>query len=468
MSKEYSETNIPYGGNLKKAMIARDRPAIRFIMARRKPVLNTEEKTCCIICLDTFNGGRRKRIDCPKCSKGCCEQCFRRHLLESSSTQPECANCVHNFSLEFVADVTPKNFHNVLYRQKRAKDRLSQERSLLPATQILLIDERERKQRDEQVWELTDEARYLRHRLNEIRKEIHELHRRVHAPDDSKKKERNVFIMGCPMSNCRGFLSQAWKCGTCGTHICSKCRTAKESQRDDNHICEKGDIATASLLAKETKSCPSCAVPIYKIAGCDQMWCTECKTPFSWRTGRMVTGVIHNPHFYQWQRNQNGGNAPRRGERYDCGGLPWVRTLRLIMKERSYQFKMWEDCHRSIGHVQQVIMPRYPQQVGIEDHGDLRLKFLLKDISEGQWLEHLQRRQKRTEKNQEVYNVLDMYTVTLTGIFQMFATNDNYDLAGEAHALREYVNKQLQGISHRYNNVVPYLAKKDWSVVFCR
>ena len=99
------------------------------------------------------------------------------------------------------------------------------------------------------------------------------------------------------------------------------------------------DVATAKLLAKETKSCPQCAIPIFKISGCDQMWCTECQTPFSWKTGQKVSGVIHNPHFYQWQRQQNSGNAPRRpGTRYDCGGLPWVRTIRHILKTRKIMF----------------------------------------------------------------------------------------------------------------------------------
>ena len=467
MTEEYSENNIPYGGNLREAMAAQDRRAIRFLLTR-KPVKKVTTKAAkeipsCIICLDSFNTGKRKRVDCPKCSKGCCEKCFRRNLLESSSTQPECAGCGHNFSLEFVANVTPKSFHNGEYRHKRAKDCLSQERSLLPATQLRLIDEREMKKRDDQIWELNDEARYLRHRLNEIRNEIRELAMRI-RPTGEGKKERNVFTMGCPVSECRGFLSQAWKCGTCGTHICSKCRVPKESQRDENHVCQESDLATANLLSKETKSCPSCAVPIYKIEGCDQMWCTECKTPFSWKTGQIVTGVIHNPHFYQWQRDQNGGHAPRRGERYDCGGLPWVRTLRHIMKERGYKFQQWEECHRSIAHMRGVIMPRYPQQVGIEDHGDLRLQFLLKNINEEEWVRHLQRRQKRTEKNQEIYNVLDMYAVTLTGIFQMFATQDKYELAEEAHALREYVNNQLRKIGRRYGNVVPNL-KKDWSFI---
>lgn len=49
-----------------------------------------------------------------------------------------------------------------------------------------------------------------------------------------------------------------------------------------------------------TRPCPTCFVPIYKISGCDQMFCTECHAKFSWRTGKVVKGLFHNPHFFEW------------------------------------------------------------------------------------------------------------------------------------------------------------------------
>ena len=466
MTTIYNEDNIPYDGDLQKAMAAQDRPAIRFLL-QRKPVVNTlpnskKKNKVCIICMEKFNKGRRSCIECPNCSKGCCQTCFRRHLLTSSSTEPECANCQHKFSLEFVASHTPKVFHNSEYRTKRARDLMSRERSLLPDTQLLVIDAMERRKREEQICELMDEAKYLRERLREIRTEIINLEARTREGTQDKT-ERKKFVMGCPVEDCRGFLSQSWKCGTCATHVCSKCRVPKLCKNDETHVCKKEDIATAEMLSKDTKPCPSCAIPIFKISGCDQMWCVECHTPFSWNTGRLVSGVIHNPHFYQYQRSQNGGVAPRRGgDRYNCGGLPWVRAVREVIQQRGYHFPTWYDCHRSIGHIRAVVLPRYPARLDMEDNSDLRIKFLLKDIDEHEWLHHLQRRQKKIEKNQEVHNILDMYLVTLTDLFQRFMFQE-LNLLSEANTLREYVNTELKKVSGRYSNVVPII-NQDWEI----
>jgi hypothetical protein len=479
MSKKYSKDNIPYEGDLQKAMAAQDREAIRFLMtikskskSKGKSKAKKKDNTECIICFDKFNKSRRSKIECPSCREGCCQICFRKHLLSSSSTDPECVSCNHKLTLEFVSESTPKVFHNSEYRKKRANDLLSRERSLLPATQELVIEHIKKEKRNEKINKLRDEAAMLKNKIKEINKNIERLLEENQLSEYNKKKERKKFIMGCSVPDCRGFLSQNWKCGICNTYICSTCRVPKE----DNHVCNDNDIATAKMLSEETKPCPSCAVPIFKIMGCDQMWCTNCNTPFCWKTGRLVTGVIHNPHFYEWQRENNGGVAPRRnGElRYNCGGLPSPYRLAVTIRNRNnhknrFFSSGWEDCHRSVGHVTDLVLPRYPAQLDIEDHSDLRIKFLLKEISEKEWISHLQRRQKKVEKNQEIHNVLNMYVVTLTDIFQRFMET-HFDILKEINAVRDYVNNQLRKISKRYNNSVPFIQKSnglnDWEIAF--
>jgi len=85
---------------------------------------------------------------------------------------------------------------------------------------------------------------------------------------------------------------------------------------------------------------------------------------------------------------------------------------------------------------------------------------LLKDINEKEWGDVLRRRQKKVEKDQEIHNILEMYSVTMTDIFQRFVRGD-LDIHGQAHVLRDYVNDNLQKISLRYNNLVPQI-NEDW------
>ena len=122
MSHNYKKHNVPYDGDVKKAIKAKDYKAIKIIRMYLKNNPEGETKTnkrkektkhpVCIVCLERFNSGNRKKIDCPNCVKGCCTGCLRKCLLASSLSTPECPECAHKFSLEFVADNTPKIFHN--------------------------------------------------------------------------------------------------------------------------------------------------------------------------------------------------------------------------------------------------------------------------------------------------------------------------------------------------------------------
>jgi len=139
--------------------------------------------------------------------------------------------------------------------------------------------------------------------------------------------DKPKFVKACPSEDCRGFLNDKFDCGLCKTQFCDKCHGKKE----DQHICNKDDVATVSFMAKDTKPCPKCGEGIYKIDGCDQMWCPCCHTAFSWRTGNVETN-IHNPHYYEYVRKTGGGQAPR-----NQGDVPCGRVLDHHLTNRFHQ-----------------------------------------------------------------------------------------------------------------------------------
>jgi hypothetical protein len=119
--------------------------------------------------------------------------------------------------------------------------------------------------------------------------------------EDPKKKEieRAKFVRRCTFEGCKGFLSSVWKCGLCSNWVCPECFEVKGTDKDVAHECKPDMLETAKLIKKDTKPCPSCGEMIMKTEGCDQMWCIECHSAFSWKTGRLETGNVHNPHFFE-------------------------------------------------------------------------------------------------------------------------------------------------------------------------
>ena len=144
-----------------------------------------------------------------------------------------------------------------------------------------------------------------------------------HANDavDNRTKEKKRFIMPCPSEECRGFLSNQYKCELCSIHACPKCLECIGTDKNADHTCNEDNVKSAEMIRKETRPCPSCGTRIYKIDGCDQMWCVECHTAFSWNTGNIDNGRVHNPHFYEHRRNQNNGIIARAPGDVLCGGL---------------------------------------------------------------------------------------------------------------------------------------------------
>jgi hypothetical protein len=169
-------------------------------------------------------------------------------------------------------------------------------------------------------------------KVGEHRAEISKLYMeydRIRRDMDNKgASESRKFVMQCQNDGCRGMLTTQYKCDICTKFTCPKCFLPIEGEKAD-HVCKQEDIDTVEELRKNTRPCPNCGLRISKIDGCDQMWCIECKTAFSWSKGTVEKGVIHNPHYYQWMR-QNGG-VPRNPNEHNEGcGNDFVNSSRRI------------------------------------------------------------------------------------------------------------------------------------------
>jgi len=296
--------------------------------SKMSSLANTE----CPICCEKYTKIARPKIECPSCNLEACKSCVKRYLLDQKT--PKCMKCNVEWGDDFCNKILGSwmrgefrgHMKGLLFDMEKA--RFPETMPEVERTVTIRKIEKDKIAMTCEIEKLHREIYKLKANREKLIREQNRLHNggEVKSGNDEKK----AFIRACPDNNCNGFLSTQWKCGVCQKWTCSKCfEIIGENKEEANHVCDPNTLATAQMLKKETKPCPSCSASIYKIEGCDQMWCTQCQTPFSWRTGRIVNGTIHNPHYHHWMR-QNGGGIQQPGARL-CGGLPSVQQIRTAL-----------------------------------------------------------------------------------------------------------------------------------------
>jgi hypothetical protein len=424
---------------------------------------STKQKVDCMICTEEVS--QRKMIKCPFCEFEACVDCVDRFLMGIDDDSPRCMNnsCKKIWSLEFLASNFNPSFYNKRYRDRRAQIAIEREKSLLPGTQGLVKQEKKRMKNIKKINNLLDENAMYKELINKNLEKIANLRPLTRVVKNIEQKvEKKVFTRACPVDDCRGFLSTSLKCGICSVFACKDCHMPKASKRDDNHMCDPDLVATVTLLANDTKPCPSCHTPIYKMYGCDQMYCTQCHTAFSWERGIIERGVIHNPHYYESQRAMNGGIAPRNAGDMYCGGIPAIWNVNDSLDYAGVKWELGTNAHILVGHMNNIELPRYPNRLGAQDNSKLRVDYLLNRINEKQWISKLKTHMKKQEKNSEFHMIIAMFTATLSDIFGNIV-DGKYEYIvkniASAYALRQYTNNEFRKIGIRYGNVYPIISR---------
>jgi len=292
------------------------------IISVSAPAPAPEQSKECAVCLDPYNKSTRTPVKCHSCGYQACRQCYATFILDPSNTHPNCMNCHKEFQREFLVDNFTLKFVSKDWKEHRERTILQKERALLPTRQPVAEMVRRKDELNTECNELLEQMNALRAKHYACTTEKARLEHRIRvgpAADAAlpgsaaTQREHAAFIRPCPntAANCRGFLSTQWKCNLCNMWACKDCHEMKGATQDTPHVCNADNLASAKLIDAETRACPKCGARVYKISGCNQMFCTACNDcAFDWVTGRIET-VIHNPHYYEFQRQLHGGQAPR-------------------------------------------------------------------------------------------------------------------------------------------------------------
>lgn len=407
---------------------------------------------CCDVCCEKINNSNHKKVECPFCDLKSCRSCSQKYLL-SVMEDAHCMGCKNIHNRELVDSYCSSVFRNVDYRRHRENVLFEREKARLHETQPHVI--RELKIRNlrtsyvymyylmghvEHVNDISENVKlFLREEFKLAIVVIHDELRGMSRIDPAMNNEY-IYTQKCFGNECNGFLDKNWNCGICKISFCDKCN----EELTPIHKCNKDTVKTVKLIKRETKQCPKCNVLIYKIEGCAQIWCTQCHVAFDWKTGRIETGRIHNPHYFEFKkRGREHGDIP-------CGGRPSHNELLqihapiMILQVSLELFRLDYDNTYRFAFL-------------YEDNKHLRMKFILKEITEKDMKRELQFRDKYNSKINDVRDIYTMYTDTVGDLLRQYVldTTVETEILNELMELTTYTNDVIDRIRTRYRCRTP-------------
>lgn len=426
-----------------------------------------KEVPSCDICTEPINKTTHKIITCPMaaCSHEACLSCNKIYLL-GSIHQPHCMKCRTEWKSEFLNEHFPASFLKDDYRSMREKILFEEEKTYLPQYQ----EEAERQLKVDAINQRIQELYGERHRNYDKEDQLVSTQReieRVIAKELTKQQtdlykweskkiriENKDIVMKCPMGDCRGFLNKDYTCGICAINICKHC----SKEVSDGHECNPDDVATVEELKRSTKSCPKCHVPIFKTDGCDQMFCTKCHTAFSWRTGVVETGIVHNPEYFRELR-EGRINDPRHQEvQGACGQLtPFRSILRMIQRGATEEQQIYiQHIYQQCVHHRQVTMNNLLVR---EDRTMDRIAYLKGELDEKKFKQRLYVCHQKEKRMVEERQIIEMYVILSEELFRNMREDTIMDFLQQYNTVRKLTYDAILSLDKKYQHkgvVSPY------------
>jgi hypothetical protein len=275
----------------------------------------------CYICYEQFSktDQRYSKITCERCNSNICAQCLVYSIRDSNDSL-KCFSCNISFTLYEISkylnqDIIKERILPSLYELSTKKEISKKEKIIQRLEQENEIDFENKvinlqyKINDgihgRRMKYFIDKTNYDIQKLNSLyenKKDVfgvktsEDVHvnpiklESIQLPVVQKKSHTKCYDAECYGRVVNGV------CQKCGKYFCFKC-----FERVDNlesHICAIDKVESIQVISNEARPCPNCNISITKTAGCNQMYCTYCKTKFNYSTLKIIPNGQHfdNPH----------------------------------------------------------------------------------------------------------------------------------------------------------------------------
>ena len=455
----------------------------------------TTKIECEVCCVDNT---RKQTIICQACEYKACKGCTERYL-QMTDTDPQCMNCKTIWGLDFLQQSFTKKFINTELKNHRKEILYQRESTQFEASQQFAEQEKQKRKAIELYESLKKQKADMLREMRQLDRTIVDLKNQITTGQIEGPANTNKTYVSrkCPIEECRGFMKcedteQIMTCGLCTKTHCKLCNDPIDDI--DSHICDKEKKDSLECIMKHSMACPSCGIPIQKSEGCDQMWCVQCHTTFSYSTGKIETGRCHNPLYLEWRRANN--RTRREQDDYLCGGLPSRYTIRDVVnsifgfnvrvyargqdvtrythttnKVREYfngRDGQIDNVYRIAETLQRLLQNKYRIDTRL-NHQHITTKYLLQELDIDDYKKRLYEHEKQFQKNRDIGYCVHLASHGFVDLFHRLSVckteEEMKEIITEMLALKDYYNNELTKISKRYGNLVVPVINQEWNIL---
>jgi hypothetical protein len=200
------------------------------------------------------------------------------------------------------------------------------------------------------------------------------------------------------------------------------------------------------------------------VHNCDQMFCVQCHTAFSWTKGTIEKGIIHNPHYYQWQKTlqQNAPQVQQQVNICDENYFPTYSTLASVKTSDYYLVNNLARFHQFITHIYSVVRPDYLRTVTEDLKMEIDVNYMMTAFGKTEWKRQLYAADRKQEMSRDVLELIDMVYAISGERFRNFIKDGDKEHIKDVERVLVYMMDELEKIKKRHISKLVIIHEPCW------